>query len=72
MDRWRVQIWENVTVDGVLMMCTQAGKLSEAEFLDVIGTLKGPKHEKFVAWIFPQIIPVWIGELETRRKTSKN
>ncbi len=30
--------------------------------------LKGPKHEKFVAGIFTQIRPVWIGigELETR------
>ncbi len=31
--------------------------------------LKGPK---FVAEIFTQIRPVWIGELETRSKTSKN
>ncbi len=33
--------------------------------------LKGPKHEKFVAGIFTQIIPVWISELETRPKISK-
>jgi hypothetical protein len=33
---------------------------------------KGPKHEKFVAKIFTQIRPVWIGELETKPKTSKN
>jgi hypothetical protein len=30
------------------------------------------KHEKFVAGIFTQIRPVWIGELENRQKTSKN
>ncbi len=34
--------------------------------------LKGPEHEKFVAAIYTQISPVWIGELETRQKTSKN
>ena len=33
--------------------------------------LKGPKHEKFVAKICTQIRPVWIGELETSLKTSK-
>jgi len=33
--------------------------------------LKGPKHEKFVAKICTQIRPVWIGELETKPKTSK-
>ncbi len=33
--------------------------------------LKGPKHEKFVARIFTKIRPVWIGELETKPKTSK-
>jgi hypothetical protein len=34
--------------------------------------LKEPKHEKFVARIFTQIFrPVWIGELETKPKTSK-
>jgi hypothetical protein len=32
-------------------------------------TLKGPKHEKFVAGIFTQIRPVQIGELENRPKT---
>jgi preprotein translocase subunit Sec63 len=30
------------------------------------------KHEKFVARIFIQIRLVWIGELETRLKTSNN
>jgi hypothetical protein len=34
--------------------------------------LKGPNHKKFVARIFTQIRPVWIGELETGPKTSKN
>jgi hypothetical protein len=34
--------------------------------------LKGPKHEKFVTGILTQIKPVWMGELETRQKTSKN
>ncbi len=32
--------------------------------------LKWPKREKFVAGIFTQIRPVWIGELEIRPKTS--
>jgi hypothetical protein len=32
--------------------------------------LKGPKHEKFVSGNFTQIRPAWIGELETRPKTS--
>ncbi len=36
------------------------------------GSLKGPKHEKFVAGIFTQIRPVWIGEFKTRQKTPKN
>ncbi len=34
-------------------------------------SLKGLR-EKFVAGIFTQIRPVWIGELENRPKTSKN
>jgi hypothetical protein len=38
---------------------------------EVVVNLKGPKHEKFVAGIFIQIRPVWIGELETRPKTKK-
>ncbi len=33
--------------------------------------LKGPKHEKFVVGILTKIRLVWIGELETRPKTSK-
>jgi hypothetical protein len=39
----------------------------------ITSCLKGPKHEKFEAGIFfTQIRPAWIGELETRPKTSKN
>jgi hypothetical protein len=38
--------------------------------LTVYNTLKGPKHENFVAGIFTQIRPVQIGELENRPKTS--
>jgi hypothetical protein len=34
--------------------------------------IKGPKHEKILAGIFTHIRPVWIGELETRPKASKN
>ncbi len=34
--------------------------------------LKGPKHEKLVAGIFTQIRPVWMGESESRPKTSKS
>jgi hypothetical protein len=30
------------------------------------------KREIFVAGIFTQIRPVWIGQLETKPKTSKN
>jgi hypothetical protein len=32
---------------------------------------KGPKHEIFVAGIFTQIRPVWVGDLGTRLKKSK-
>jgi hypothetical protein len=38
---------------------------------NLIVRLKGSKGENFVAGIFTQIRPVWIGELETRPKTSK-
>ncbi len=30
--------------------------------------LKGPKREIFVAGIFTEIRPVWVGDLETRPK----
>ncbi len=33
--------------------------------------LKGPKREIFVAEIFAQIRPVWIGDLGTRPKNPK-
>ena len=33
--------------------------------------LKGPKLEIFVAEIFTEIIPVWVGDLGTRPKNSK-
>ncbi len=33
--------------------------------------LKGPKREIFVAGIFAQIRPVWIGDLGTRPKNKK-
>jgi hypothetical protein len=46
-------------------MKSQRGRSSIFKYLKV------PKHEKFVARIFTQIGPVWIGELETRPKTSK-
>jgi hypothetical protein len=35
-------------------------------------TLKGPKHEIFVAGIFTQINSVWIGDLRTRPKNKKS
>jgi hypothetical protein len=31
-------------------------------------SLKGPKREIFVAGIFTEIRPVWVGDLETRPK----
>ncbi len=34
-------------------------------------TLKGPKREIFVAGIFAQIRPIWIGDLGTRPKNRK-
>jgi hypothetical protein len=34
--------------------------------------LKGPKREIFVAWIFTEIRPVWVGDLETRPKILKS
>ncbi len=34
--------------------------------------LKVPKHEIFVAGIFTQIIPVWVGDLGTMPKNSKS
>ena len=34
--------------------------------------LKGPKREIFVAGIFAQIRPIWIGDLGTRPKNPKN
>jgi hypothetical protein len=50
------------------------GWYPEAEFLDVVGTnvLKGPKHEIFVAGIFAQIRPIWLGYLVTRPKNPKH
>jgi hypothetical protein len=33
--------------------------------------LKGPKHEIFVAGIFKQISPVWVGDFGTRPKIEK-
>ncbi len=35
-------------------------------------TLKGPKREIFVAGIFTEIRPVWVGDLETRPKNLKS
>ncbi len=35
-------------------------------------TLKGPKREMFVAGIFTEIRPVWVGDLETRPKNLKS
>ncbi len=34
--------------------------------------LKGPRHEIFVAGIFTQIRPVWVGDLGTRPKSPKS
>jgi hypothetical protein len=34
--------------------------------------LKGPKHKIFVAGIFTEIRPVWVGDLETRPKNLKS
>ena len=34
--------------------------------------LKGPKREMFVAGIFSEIRPVWVGDLETRSKNRKS
>jgi hypothetical protein len=34
--------------------------------------LKGPKHEIFIAGIFTEIRPVWVGDLETRPKNLKS
>ena len=34
--------------------------------------LKGPKREIFVAGIFTEIRPVWVGDLETRPKNLKS
>jgi hypothetical protein len=40
---------------------------------NLIFHLKGPKHEIFVAGIFAQIRPIWIGDLGTRPKNpTKN
>ncbi len=41
-----------------------------SKILAHICSLKGPKHEKFVAGIFTQTRPVWIGKLETRSKIN--
>jgi hypothetical protein len=38
----------------------------------LIMLLKGPKREMFVAGIFTEIRPVWVGNLETRPKNQKN
>ncbi len=35
------------------------------------GSLKGPKREIFVAGIFAQIRPIWIGYLGTRPKNPR-
>jgi hypothetical protein len=35
-------------------------------------SLKGPKREMFVAGIFTEIRPVWVGDLESRPKNLKN
>ncbi len=42
---------------------------TEDHQLDIL--LKGPKREKFVAGIFAQIRPIWIGDLGTRPKNPK-
>jgi hypothetical protein len=34
--------------------------------------LKGPKREIFVAGIFTEIRPVWVGDLETRQTNLKS
>jgi hypothetical protein len=34
--------------------------------------LKGPKREMFVAGIFTEIRPVWVGDLESRPKNLKS
>ena len=39
---------------------------------NLVVRLNGPMDDNFVAGMFTQIRPVWIGELETRPKTSKN
>jgi hypothetical protein len=36
-----------------------------------ITQLKGPKREMFVAGIFTEIRPVWVGDLEIRQKKKK-
>ncbi len=36
------------------------------------GGLKGPKREIFVAGIFTEIRPVWVGDLDTRPKNLKS
>ncbi len=35
-------------------------------------SVKGPEREMFVAGIFTEIRPVWVGDLETRPKNLKS
>jgi hypothetical protein len=46
-------------------ICSSIQLKMRERLVDLLSILKRPKHEKFVAGIFTQIRPVWIGELET-------
>jgi hypothetical protein len=51
-------------------MLSENRKPNLADFLP--RALKGPKREIFVAGIFTEIRPVWVGDLETRLKNLKS
>ncbi len=64
--------------DSVTRLAKEPGKKEDYNSVDVKTRLnpkphilKGPKREIFVAGIFAQIRPIWIGYLGTRPKNPK-
>ncbi len=63
--------WKTDFLRRYIMLKTVHGQKNRKKNIEK-ENLKGPKHEKFMAGIFAQFRPLWLGEFETRPKISKN
>ncbi len=67
------QVGQLILVEGqVTHASRQLPALQVTVAVSIVIQLKEPKREMFVAGIFPEIRPVWVGDLETMPKNLKS